>query len=156
DHHRGHGGHDRGTDAVDLHADVRNGRQGALIRGSCMNRIRKSRRGRRNRSGFSLIEVVMVTVIVGILASLTVPTFHLALEQSRANVAGANLRAIWSAQRLYWLENRTYAPDLATLYSLDLLDSSVSSQSFYTYEIASYDAASFSALATRTLNGGWN
>ena len=98
----------------------------------------------------------MVTVIVGILASLTVPSFHLALEQSRANVAGANLRAIWSAQRLYWLENRTYAPDLATLYSLDLLDSSVSGQSYYTYEIESYDAASFSALATRTANGGWN
>ena len=98
----------------------------------------------------------MVTIIVGILASLTVPSFHRALEQSRADVASANLRAIWSAQRLYWLENRTYAPDLQTLYALDLLDPTVSVQTFYTFEIGSADASTFSALAIRAGNGSWN
>ena len=50
---------------------------------------------------------------MSVLLAMGVPRFQLSLEQARANVAGANLRSIWSAQRLYWLENRTYAPDLA-------------------------------------------
>ncbi len=108
------------------------------------------------RRGISLIEIVMVTVIIGILASLTVPSFHQALEQSRADVACANLRAIWSAQRLYWLQNRTYAVDLATLQSVDLLDSAVSNQTFYTYEIDGATSTGFSASAIRVTNSTWN
>ena len=49
---------------------------------------------RPRRRGVSLIEVVMVTVIIGILVSLAVPTFHRAIEQSRADVAAANLLAL--------------------------------------------------------------
>jgi prepilin-type N-terminal cleavage/methylation domain-containing protein len=115
-----------------------------------------SRINARARRGTTLVEVIAVTIIIGILASLTMPSFHRALEQARADVAGANLRAIWSAQRLYWLENRAYAPDLATLYSFDLLDPTVSTQNFYTYEISYSDTATFTALATRAANGGWN
>ncbi len=109
-----------------------------------------------SRRAITLVEIIVVTIIIGILASLTMPSFHRALEQSRADVAAANLRAIWSAQRLYWLENRTYAPDLATLYSLDLLDPSISTQTFYIYEISLADNASFTSLAARVANGGWN
>jgi Tfp pilus assembly protein PilE len=104
----------------------------------------------------TLLELVMVTVIIGILASMAVPSFHRALEQSRADVACANLRAIWSAQRLYWLDNRTYAPDLATLQSLDLLDDSLSNQPYYYYEIGNADATTFTAWATRVSNSSWN
>ncbi|HEY1602004.1 MAG TPA: type IV pilin protein [Pirellulales bacterium] len=118
---------------------------------------RRCRRlGVQPRRGISLIEIVMVTVIIGILASLTVPSFHQALEQSRADIASANLRAIWSAQRLYWLENRTYAVDLATLQSLDLLDSSISDQNFYTYEVDYATSTTFSASAMRVANQTWN
>jgi prepilin-type N-terminal cleavage/methylation domain-containing protein len=111
---------------------------------------------RPRRRGVSLIEVVMVTVIIGILVSLAVPTFHRAIEQSRADVAAANLRAIWSAQRLYWLANRSYAADLQTLYSQDLLDSNIANQDFYNYEISYGNGTNFTALAVRVTNGSWN
>jgi Tfp pilus assembly protein PilE len=104
----------------------------------------------------TLLELAMVTVIIGVLASMAVPSFHRALEQSRCDVAAANLRAIWSAQRLYWLDNRSYAPDLATLQSLDLIDSSLSSQPFYVYEITSSGATGFTAVATRVSSSSWN
>jgi prepilin-type N-terminal cleavage/methylation domain-containing protein len=117
---------------------------------------RRGRNGPKPRRGISLIEIVLVTVIIGILASLTVPSFHQALEQSRADIASANLRAIWSAQRLYWLENRTYAVDLGTLQSLDLLDSSISDQTFYTYEVDYATSSTFSASAFRVGNQSWN
>jgi Tfp pilus assembly protein PilE len=102
------------------------------------------------------LELVMVTTIISILLSLGIPSFHRALEQSRAQVASANLQAIWSAERLYWLEYRTYAPDLATLQSLDLLDASIGSQTFYLYDINAADTTTFSASAMRVSNASWN
>jgi len=106
--------------------------------------------------GATLLELVIVMTILGVLLSFGIPSFQLALEQSRAQVASANLEAIWSAQRLYWLENRTYASDVATLQSAGMLDHSLSSQTFFTYEIASADGSSFVATATRTTNQKWN
>ena len=73
---------------------------------------------RTGERGYSLVEMMVAIMVVGVLISMGVPRFSQSLEQARANVAGANLQAIWSAQRLYWLENRTYATDLATLQSL--------------------------------------
>lgn len=95
-------------------------------------------------------------VVMGILISMSAPTFHRSIEQSWADIAGANLRAIWSAQRLYWLENRTYTSDLSELGSLDLLDPTViSGSSRYSYSIASADASTFTAAATRTGSLRW-
>ena len=49
--------------------------------------------------GHTLIEAIVTLAIMGVLATLGIPRFHASLEQSRANVAGASLRSIWSAQR---------------------------------------------------------
>jgi type II secretory pathway pseudopilin PulG len=117
----------------------------------------RSRKSPTLRRGSSLTEVTLVLTIVSILASLSIPTFRRAMEQARADLAAANLQAIWSAQRLYWLEYRTYAPDLPTLQSLGLLDPTlVTSQAFYTYQIQSADANTFTATAIRTPNMVWN
>lgn len=102
------------------------------------------------------MELSVVAVIIGILASIGIPSFQRGLEQSRTDLAAANLRSIWSAQRLYWLENREYAPDLATLESLELLDSAVASQVHFTFAITSADADTFTAIASRASNTRWN
>jgi type IV pilus assembly protein PilE len=115
----------------------------------------KGRGVTRPARGITLLELVMVAAIIGILASLAVPSFKRAIEQSRADVAATNLRAIWSAQRLYWLDNRTYAADLATLQSLDLVDGSLASQPFYQYEISAADSSGFTALAIRAGSSLW-
>ncbi len=65
--------------------------------------------------GYSLVESLIALVIMSVLVSMGIPRFQKSLEQARANVAWANLRAIWSAQRLYWLEKRSYATDLGDL-----------------------------------------
>ena len=56
------------------------------------------------------------------MAAFAVPSYRRAIEQSRIDIAGANLRAIWAAERLYWLQNQTYTTDIATLRKLGLLD----------------------------------
>ena len=108
------------------------------------------------RRGVSLLEALIALIVIGILVSLSVPSFQRALEQARANSAGANLRAIWSAQRLYWLEYRAYASDVSTLRSLNLLDPTLASgQGAYRYQIQAADAGTFTATATRASNGRW-
>ena len=107
--------------------------------------------------GFSLIEVLVVLTVMGVLISLAAPSFQRSLEQSRADIAAANLRAIWSAERVHWLEYRTYTNDLATLESLGLVDPAiVSSTTFYGYAVTSASSYSLTATATRTGSIRWS
>ena len=109
------------------------------------------------KRGYSLVEMIVAVIVAGVLLSIGVPRFAQSLEQSRADVAGANLRAIWSAQRLYWLQNRTYAPDLSTLLSANLIDPSLPGATIpYSYAIADASDNSFTATATRGGSSTWS
>jgi prepilin-type N-terminal cleavage/methylation domain-containing protein len=109
------------------------------------------------RRGNSLIEMIVTLLVLGVLLSMGIPQFAQSLEQSRANVAGANLRAIWSAQRLYWLENRTYSPDLNTLLTANFIDPSLTTATApYTYAVSNSSSSSFTATATRAGSSTWS
>ncbi len=69
------------------------------------------------RRGNTLVELCVVMLVMSVLAAMGVPRFMRSLEQSKVDVAAANLRAIWTAQRLYWLKHLTYACDLSSLIS---------------------------------------
>jgi type IV pilus assembly protein PilE len=108
-------------------------------------------------SGFSLVEMMVVMVVIGILVAMAVPTYQRAVEQSHADIAAANLRAIWAAERLYWLEYHAYTSSLTDLRDIGLLDSQVVlSANGYTYAIASAESNSFEATATRTGSTQWS
>ena len=101
--------------------------------------------------------MLVALIVTGVLLSIGVPKFQQSLEQSRADVAGANLRAIWAAQRLYWLENRTYAPDLTTLVSANLVDPSLPTAiAPYGYSIAASSDSWFTATASRNGSTNWS
>ncbi len=107
--------------------------------------------------GSSLVELIITILVLGVLLSMGIPQFAQSLEQSRANVAGANLRAIWSAQRIYWLENRTYSPDLPTLLAANLIDPSlITATAPYTYAVSGSSSSAFTATATRTGSATWS
>jgi prepilin-type N-terminal cleavage/methylation domain-containing protein len=108
--------------------------------------------------GYTLIEMAVAIIVTGVLLTIGVPRFAQSLEQSRADVAGANLRTIWSAQRLYWLENRTYAPDLNTLLSANLIDPSLPTATApYAYAVVTpSDNSWFTATATRGGSPTWS
>ena len=104
------------------------------------------------RRGFTLTEMMVVTLIIGVMAALSVPSFQRAIEQSRANIAVANLRAIWAAERLYWLEYHTYISSVSTLQTLGVLDNGIPSDASgsmggYQYSVTRTDAT-MTATAT--------
>jgi Tfp pilus assembly protein PilE len=101
------------------------------------------------------MEVVLVMTLLAVLVALSMPSYGRAVEQSRAEIAAANLRAIWSAQRLYWLENRAYATTFADLGPL--LDPAITSATApYAYAISAADATTFTATATRRGSTQWS
>lgn len=63
----------------------------------------------RRCSGFSLIEVMIVVVIIGILAALAYPTLEGYLQRTRQTEAKTNLSALYTAQKIYFATNRQYA-----------------------------------------------
>ena len=95
--------------------------------------------------------MMLVLVILGVMFSLASLSSHAALEQSRADLAGANLRAIWTAERIYWLDNHTtraicpnWNPDCSIPRSRQTRPILIS--------VAEADAATFTATARRRAN----
>jgi prepilin-type N-terminal cleavage/methylation domain-containing protein len=113
---------------------------------------------RKARRGFTLTELMVVTVIVGVMAAMCVPSFQHAIEQSRADIAVANLRAIWAAERLFWLENHQYTSDIATLQSQGTLDNAITASSLggYTYSIPTAGTATMTATATHSTGDSYS
>ena len=106
------------------------------------------------RRGWSLVELMVVLTVIGILLALSAPPYRRSLEQARADLAAANLRAIWAAQRLYWLDQHHYAGSFADLQPL--LDPTVAAGTpYYTYAVVSADETTFTVSATRTGSTVW-
>ncbi len=62
---------------------------------------------RRNR-GFTLIEVMVVIVILGVLAALVVPKVMSRPDEARVVAARQDISAVMQALKLYKLDNRRY------------------------------------------------
>ncbi|MFQ5754647.1 MAG: type II secretion system major pseudopilin GspG [Acidiferrobacterales bacterium] len=62
----------------------------------------------RMQAGFTLIEILVVVVILGILAALVVPRIMQRPDEARIIAAKNDIRAINSALKLYRLDNGVY------------------------------------------------
>lgn len=64
--------------------------------------------GRRNSSGFTFIEVMVVAVIVVILATIAFPTYQDAVRKSRRAEGQAALMELMQQQERYYSQHNTY------------------------------------------------
>lgn len=75
-----------------------------------LNSLRLARRHLRPRrvSGFTLIEIMVVVVIMGILAALVVPKLMGRADDARITAAKSEISTIMGALQLYKLDNHRY------------------------------------------------
>ena len=95
---------------------------------------------RKRFHGFSLMEVMIVVVIIGILAALAYPNLEKYLKRARQTEAKTNLSAIYTAQKIYFTLHQSYTKDI------NELDLSLA-QGLYTSTIQDASTSTFKAQA---------
>src|SRR5689334_16943477 len=63
------------------------------------------------RHGFTLVEIMIVVLIIGILLAIAVPNFIRARESSRAKSCVSNLKQIDSAKEQWAMDNKKTSAD---------------------------------------------
>ena len=72
-----------------------------------MTAIRRTR-----KSGFTLVEILIVVIILGILAAIVIPQFTNASQDARKNSLSSQLQTIRSQIELYKLQHQDKLPDM--------------------------------------------
>ena len=96
---------------------------------------------RKRFHGFSLMEVMIVVVIIGILAALAYPNLEKYLKRARQTEAKTNLSAIFTAQKIYFTLHQSYADDI------NKLDLSLAQGDPYIFTIQEASTSTFKAQA---------
>ena len=73
---------------------------------------------RRKQSGFTLVELLIVVIILGILAAVVIPQFTTASSEAKESALVSNLATIRQAIELYHVQHADIFPDGATFVTL--------------------------------------
>lgn len=96
-------------------------------------------------SGFTLTEILIVVIIIGILATLALPMLVKTLEKAKLGEAASNLNLIRTGEKIYFLEWSTFTSDLDSLN----IENPNTGAKYFDYSIDSADPSDFSAKADR-------
>lgn len=106
---------------------------------------------RKRNGGFTLLELIIVVIVIGILASIALPRYVRITEKGRASEGKSLLGAIRGAQMIYAAQNAKYSNNLS------LLDLDFTTAKYFTFSIpaaantsALSDATAVIGIATRT------
>lgn len=87
------------------------------------------------KKGFTLIEILVVVIIVGILASLAMNNYFRVVERGRAAEAKNLIGVLRGMEFSYYLENNAFTTCLTFLGFSDLPESSCDSNHYFSYAV---------------------
>jgi type IV pilus assembly protein PilA len=102
----------------------------------------------KDHKGFTLVELAVVIVIIGVLAAFGVPRFLQSVERSKASEAYAYLSAVRDAQERYIAREGVYADDLTKL------DINQSAPTYFTVGACAAVAGGSGTEGNTVANGG--
>ncbi len=124
-----------------------------MTAGSRRRRLRPAKRDaiRSRIAGTTLIELMIVVIVVGILASVAIPSYHRYSMRAHRTEAKSALLAVQLRQERFYLDNRTYTNNLAALGLPEQSEKGV-----YDIDLTAADALTYTATATPKAGGGTN
>lgn len=69
----------------------------------------------RNNKGFSLVELMVVVAIIGILASIAIPSLQKYMAKARQSEAKTSLASLYTAEKAFFAEFNTYTTNFLAL-----------------------------------------
>lgn len=100
----------------------------------------------KKNTAFTLLEIMVVTVILGVLASFALPNYFSTTERIRLRNAEKVLLELYGAQKRFHIQNETYASPISALDITPRIDA------FNTPTVVSADDDSFTIQAIRDSN----
>ncbi len=108
---------------------------------------------RQRKIGFTLTEVLIVVIIIGILATLALPMLVKTLEKAKLGEAVSNLNLIRTGEKVYFLEYGQFwytgSSSDGGIDSLNIENPNLEARRYFDYSITSADSADFTAQAER-------
>ena len=112
---------------------------------------------RRSERGFTLIELMIVVVIIGILAALAIPQFMRTGAKSKQSEAKGVLKQIYTMQRAYFIEYDSYClngvvADASNQTAFAILAVEIMPSARYTYTVTVIGQNQFTCTARANLD----
>jgi len=103
-----------------------------------------------NKKAFTLTELLVVIILIGILAALAIPRFGKTTDQAMELEATLALEKIYQLENIYYLKNKRYTTDLDQLgfEQEDIVDQNGNGRARYLIAVDSADESGYRATAT--------
>lgn len=104
---------------------------------------------KKGKRGFTLLEILIVIIIIGILATLAVPQYFRTIERARQSEAISNLGLLRGAMERSWMAMASPTFVGLTLDTLDIDNPNDNANNLYNYSITVQTADNFTLEAVR-------